>query len=104
LAEEDFRVIFRTPVDFGKMEEALEEEEAEEEEQSKRYAPRPSKRARGKSSEPNVETSCEGSAKKAKTVPSSGVRRFDSKRAERDRIKMLTTAKRGTRPMLPGAT
>jgi hypothetical protein len=86
------------------MEEALEEEEAEEEEQSKRYAPRPSKRARGKSSEPNVETSCEGSAKKAKTAPSSGVRRFDSKRAERDRIKMLTTAKRGTRPMLPGAT
>jgi hypothetical protein len=67
-------------------------------------APHPSKRPRSKSSGPDVGTSAEGSAKKAKTAPSSGLRRLDSKRAERDRIKMLATAGRGTRPSLLGAT
>jgi hypothetical protein len=102
LAEEDFRVIFRSPVAYsGKKEEALEEEEEEEEEQTEKYAPCPSKRPRGKSSRPDARSSAEGSAKKAKTAPTSGARRFDSKRAERDQIKMLATT---GRPTLPGAT
>jgi hypothetical protein len=102
LVEEDFRLIFYTPVvDSGKTEEAPEEEEEEEEEQTDKYAPRPSKRPRGKSSRPDAGTSAEGSAKKAKTAPTSGARCFDSKRAERDQIKMLATT---GRPTLPGAT
>jgi hypothetical protein len=88
------------------MEEAPEEEEEEEEEEEpkKKNAHRPSKLPRGKSSRPDVGTSGDGSAKKAKTAPSSGARCFDSKKAECDRIKMPATAGKGTRPTLPGAT
>jgi hypothetical protein len=103
LAEEDFRVVFRTPVDSGKTEEAPEEEE-EEEEPKKKNAHRPSKHPRGKSSGPDVGTGGEASAKKAKTAPSSGARHYDSKKAERGRIKMLATTGKGTPPILPGAT
>ena len=104
MAEEDFRGIFHTPAaaDSGKTEEAPEEEE-EEEEQTEKYAPRPSKRPWGRSSGPDVGTSGEGSAKKAKTAPAGGPRRLDSKWAEHDHIKMLATAGKGTRPTLPGA-
>jgi hypothetical protein len=49
------------------------------------------------------ETSGEASAKKARTAPSASAKRYDSKKAERERIKMLATSKRGTRPTLPGA-
>jgi hypothetical protein len=86
LVEEDLRVIFRTPINTEKAEEDPEDEE--EEAPKKKAAPRAPKRPRGKSSRADVETSGEASAKKA----------------ERERIKMLATAGRGTRPTLPGAT
>jgi hypothetical protein len=98
-------LFFVPPSTLG-TEEAPEEEEEEEEEVEPKNenSLRPSKRPRRKSSGPNVGTRGEGSAKKAKTASSSGAWCFDSKREERDRIKMLTTAEKGTRLILPGAT
>ncbi|KAM0925344.1 hypothetical protein ACQ4PT_004266 [Festuca glaucescens] len=104
LAEEDFGELFRlTAADSGKAEETPEEDDEEEEEQTEKNAPRPSKRPRGGPSGADAGPSAEGSIKKAKTTSAGGPRRLDSKRAERDRIKMLATARKGTRPTLPVA-
>jgi hypothetical protein len=97
-------LFFVPPSTLGTEEAPEEEEEEEEVEPKNENSLRPSKRPRRKSSGPNVGTRGEGSAKKAKTASSSGAWCFDSKREERDRIKMLTTAEKGTRPILPGAT
>jgi hypothetical protein len=106
LAEEDLRVIFRTPVDTAKAEEEPEDEEEEEEEEApkKKAAHHDPKHPRGKTHRADVGTSGEAFTKNAKPAPTSGARCYDSKKVERERIKMLAIAGRGTRPTLPGAT
>jgi hypothetical protein len=104
LGEEDFGEIFRiSTTDSGRADEASEEEEEEEEEETEKYAPRPSKLPRGGSSGAHAAPSVEGSAKKPKTVLAGGPQHLDSRRAERERINMLVTSRKGSRPSLPGA-
>ena len=101
MAEEDFRSILRVPVSGDAVEEDPEDDDEEEEEQApKKAATRTVKRPRAKVSGTEAGASSEASAKKAKTKPPP----LDSKKAERDRLKMLTTAGRGSRPLIPGAT
>jgi hypothetical protein len=101
LGEEDFGEIFRiSTTDSGRADEASEEEEEEE---TEKYAPRPSKLPRGGSSGAHAAPSVEGSAKKPKTVLAGGPQHLDSRRAERERINMLVTSRKGSRPSLPGA-
>jgi hypothetical protein len=101
LGEEDFGEIFRiSTTDSGRADEASEEEEEEE---TEKYAPRPSKLPRGGSSGAHAAPSAEGSAKKPKTVLAGGPQHLDSRRAERERINMLVTSRKGSRPSLPGA-
>jgi hypothetical protein len=97
LAEDEFGVLFhKASADSGKADDAPEVEE-EEDEEPEHYVPRNTKRPRGPSAEAG------GSSKKAKASSGGFQRQFDSRRAELDRIKMLSTTSKGTKPVLPGA-
>lgn len=100
MAEDSFRYVFRLPTDAGKGEEDPEDDDEGEEQVPKKAAPR-AKRPCANVSSTDAGNSGEASAKKAKTkVPP----RHDSKKAERDRIKLMATAGRGSHPQIPGAT
>ncbi|KAK1602469.1 hypothetical protein QYE76_037324 [Lolium multiflorum] len=99
LAEENLRTILRVPVSGDTAEEVPEDEE-EEEEQAPRKAPRPTKRPRAKASGSEAGASGEASAKKPKIVKPPPL---DSRKAERERLKMLSTAGKRSRPIIPGA-
>ncbi|KAK1645017.1 hypothetical protein QYE76_062822 [Lolium multiflorum] len=98
LAEENLRTILRVPVSGDTAEEVPEDEEEEEEQAPRKAAPRPTKRPRAKASEAGA--SGEASAKKPKVVKPPPL---DSRKAERERLKMLTTAGKRSRPNIPGA-
>jgi hypothetical protein len=100
LAEDNFRNILRVPVSGEVAEEDPEDDEEEEEQAPKKAAPRPTKRPHAKASGSEAGASGEASAKKAKIVNPPPL---DSRKAERDRIKLLTTAGKRSRPILPGA-
>ncbi|KAK1661727.1 hypothetical protein QYE76_049886 [Lolium multiflorum] len=100
LAEENFRTILRVPVSGDAAEEVPEDEEEEEEQAPRKAAPRPSKRPRAKASGSEAGASGEASAKKSKTVRPPPL---DSRKAERARLKMLSTAGKRSRPIIPGA-
>jgi hypothetical protein len=99
LAEDNFRLNFVSPA--GKVEEDPEYGDDGEEQDPKKAAPRATKHPRAKVSGSEAGASGEASAKKAKTKPPP---RLDSKKAEREHIKLLATAGKGSRPLLPGAT
>jgi hypothetical protein len=101
LAEEDLRTILRVPVSGDAAEEDPEDNEEEEERAPRKAAPRPTKRPRAKVSGPEVGTSGEASAKKPKVTKPPPL---DSKKVERERLKLLTTAGKRSRPNIPGAT
>jgi hypothetical protein len=100
LAEENFRTILRVPVSGDAAEEVPEDDEEEEEQAPRKAAPRPSKRPRAKASGSEAGASGEASAKKSKTVRPPPL---DSRKAERARLKMLSTAGKRSRPIIPGA-
>ncbi|KAK1686500.1 hypothetical protein QYE76_047348 [Lolium multiflorum] len=101
LAEEDLRNILRVPVSGDTSEEDPEDLEEEEERVPRKAAPRPSKHSRAQLPDPEVGTSGEASAKKPKmTKPHP----LNSKKAKRDRLKLLATAGKSSRPNIPGAT
>ncbi|KAK1682493.1 hypothetical protein QYE76_043341 [Lolium multiflorum] len=100
LAEESFRTILRVPVTGDTAEEAPEDDEEEEEQAPRKAAPRPTKRPRAKASGSEAGASGEASAKKPKTTKPPPL---DSRKAERARLRMLSTAGQGTRPIIPGA-
>ncbi|KAK1668191.1 hypothetical protein QYE76_056350 [Lolium multiflorum] len=100
LAEESFRTILRVPVSGDAAEEAPDDDEEEEEQAPRKAAPRPTKRPRAKVSGTEAGTSGEASAKKPKT---SKPPPLDSRKAERARLRMLSTAGQRTRPIIPGA-
>ncbi|KAK1681846.1 hypothetical protein QYE76_042694 [Lolium multiflorum] len=97
LAEENFRSILRVPVSGDAAEEVPDDEEEEEEQAPRKAAPRPSKRPRAKASGSEAG---EASAKKPKTMKPPPL---NSKKAERERLKMLSTAGKRSRPIIPGA-
>ncbi|KAK1617556.1 hypothetical protein QYE76_023073 [Lolium multiflorum] len=99
LAEENFRTILRVPVSSDAAEEVPDDEE-EEEEQHPARQPRPSKRPRAKAPGSEAGASGEASAKKPKTVKPPPL---DSRKAERERLKMLATAGKHSCPIIPGA-
>ncbi|KAK1670796.1 hypothetical protein QYE76_058955 [Lolium multiflorum] len=100
LAEENFRTILRVPITGDTAEEAPDDDEEEEEQAPRKAAPRPTKRPRAKASGSEAGASGEASAKKPKTAKPPPL---DSRKAERARIRMLSTAGQGTRPIIPGA-
>ncbi|KAK1619776.1 hypothetical protein QYE76_025293 [Lolium multiflorum] len=100
LAEENFRTILRVPVSGDGAEEVPDDEEEEEEQAPLKAAPGPSKRPRAKASGSEAGASGEASAKKPKTVKPPPL---NSKRAEQARLKMLATAGKRSRPIIPGA-
>ncbi|XP_071678236.1 uncharacterized protein [Lolium perenne] len=100
LAEENFRTIIRVPVTDDTAEEAPEDDEEEEDQAPRKAAPRPTKRPRAKASGSEAGASGEASAKKPKTTKPPPL---DSRKAERARLRMLSTAGQGTRPIIPGA-
>ncbi|KAK1668470.1 hypothetical protein QYE76_056629 [Lolium multiflorum] len=100
LAEENLRTILRVPVSGDSVEEDPEDPEEEEERVPRKAAPRPSKRPRAKVSSSDAGCSSEASAKKPKVVKPPPL---DSRKAERQRLKMLSTAGRPSRPNIPGA-
>ncbi|KAK1681356.1 hypothetical protein QYE76_042204 [Lolium multiflorum] len=100
LAEENFRSILRFPVSGEAAEEDAEDEE-EEERAPKKAAPRPTKRPRAKAPGSEARVSGEASAKKAKVTKPAPL---DSRKAGRDRIRLLSTSGKGSRPILPDAT
>ncbi|KAK1607806.1 hypothetical protein QYE76_031479 [Lolium multiflorum] len=99
LAEENFRTILRVPVSGDTAEEVPDDEEEEEEQAPRKAAPRPSKRPRAKAPA-EAGASGEASAKKPKTIKPPPL---DSRKAERERLKMLATAGKRSRPIIPGA-
>ncbi|KAK1616625.1 hypothetical protein QYE76_022142 [Lolium multiflorum] len=101
LADDGFRNIFRVPASAGRVEEDPEDGDEGDEQAPKKAVPRVIKRLRAKVSGTDAGTSGEASAKKAKTKPPP---RLDSKKAERDRIKLLATTGKGSRSLLSGAT
>ncbi|XP_071678264.1 uncharacterized protein [Lolium perenne] len=100
LAEDNFRTIIRVPVTSDTAEEAPEDDEEEEDQAPRKAAPRPTKRPRAKASGSEAGASGEASAKKPKTTKPPPL---DSRKAERARLRMLSTAGQGTRPIIPGA-
>ncbi|KAK1599861.1 hypothetical protein QYE76_018437 [Lolium multiflorum] len=100
LAEENLRAILRVPVSGDTAEEVPDDEEEEEEQAPRKVAPRPSKRPRAKASGSEAGASGEASAKKPKTIKPPPL---DSRKAERERLKMLSTAGKRSRPIIPGA-
>jgi hypothetical protein len=101
LAEEDLRAILRVLVSDNAVEEDPEDLEEEEERAPRKAAPRPTKRPRAKVPDSEVGTSGEASAKKPKTTKPPPL---DSKKAERERLKLLSTAGKRSRLNIPGAT
>ena len=101
LAEENLRTILRVPVSDDGAEEDPEEPEEEEEQAPRKAAPRPSKRPRAKASRSEAGASGEASAKKPKVTKPPPL---NSKKAERERIKLLATAGKQSCPNIPGAT
>ncbi|KAK1609187.1 hypothetical protein QYE76_032860 [Lolium multiflorum] len=99
LAEENLRTILRVPVSGDTAEEVPEDEE-EEEPAPRKVAPRPTKRLRAKASGSEAGASGEASAKKPKVTKPPPL---DSRKAERERLKMLSTAGKRSRPNIPGA-
>ncbi|KAK1678823.1 hypothetical protein QYE76_039671 [Lolium multiflorum] len=98
LAEENLRTILRVPVSGDTAEEVPEDEEEEEEQAPRKAAPRPSAfRAKAPS---YGRSSGEASAKKPKIIKPPPL---DSRKAERERLKMLSTAGKRSRPIIPGA-
>ncbi|KAK1647015.1 hypothetical protein QYE76_064820 [Lolium multiflorum] len=81
-------------------EEDPEDDDEEEEQAPKKAAPRPAKRPLSKVSGSEAGASGEASAKKAKNKPPP----LDSKKAERERLKLLANAGKGSHPLIPGAT
>ncbi|KAK1696394.1 hypothetical protein QYE76_013091 [Lolium multiflorum] len=100
LAEENLRTILRVPVSGDTAEEVPEDEEEEEEQEPRKVAPRPTKRPRAKASGSEAGASGEASAKKPKVIKPPPL---DSRKAERERLKMLSTAGKRSRPNIPGA-
>ncbi|KAK1679495.1 hypothetical protein QYE76_040343 [Lolium multiflorum] len=100
LAEENLRTILRVPVSGDTAEEVPEDEEEEEEPAPRKAAPRPTKRPRAKASGSEAGASGEASAKKPKIIKPPPL---DSRKAERERLKMLSTAGKHSRPIIPGA-
>ncbi|KAK1664932.1 hypothetical protein QYE76_053091 [Lolium multiflorum] len=100
LAEENLRTILRVPVSGDTAEEVPEDEEEEEEQAPRKVAPRPAKRPRAKASGSEAGASGEASAKKPKVIKPPPL---DSRKAERERLKMLSTAGKRSRPNIPGA-
>ncbi|KAK1652095.1 hypothetical protein QYE76_069900 [Lolium multiflorum] len=100
LAEDNLRNILRVPVSGESMEEDPEDPEEEEERAPRKATPRPSKRSRAKVSGSEAGASGEASAKKPKVTKPPPL---DSRKAERERLKMLSTAGRPSRPNIPGA-
>ncbi|KAK1677143.1 hypothetical protein QYE76_037991 [Lolium multiflorum] len=100
-AEDSFKDVFRLPVAGMAEEDPEDDDEEEEQAPKKKAAPHVPKRPRAKVSSTDAGTIGEASAKKARTRAPP---RLDSKKAERDRIKLLATAGKGSRPLLPGAT
>jgi hypothetical protein len=100
LAEEELRAILRVPVSGDAAEEDPEDPEEEEVHAPRKAAPRPSKRPRAKVSGLEAGGSSEASAKKPKVTKPPPL---DSKKAERERLKLLTTAGKRSRPNIPGA-
>jgi hypothetical protein len=100
LAEEDLRNILRVHVSSDAAEEDPEDDDEEEEQAPKKVAPRATKRPHARVSGSEAGASGESSTKKAKIKPPP----LDSKKAEHDRLKMLSTAGRGSRPLIPGST
>ncbi|KAK1682446.1 hypothetical protein QYE76_043294 [Lolium multiflorum] len=100
LAEENLRAILRVPVSGDTAEEVPDDEEEEEEQAPRKAAPRPSKRPRAKAPSSEAGASGEASAKKPKTIKPPPL---DSRKAERERLKMLSTAGKRSRPIIPGA-
>ncbi|KAK1687104.1 hypothetical protein QYE76_047952 [Lolium multiflorum] len=100
LAEENLRTILRVPVSGDTAEEVPDDEEEEEEQAPRKAAPRPSKRPRAKASGSDAGASGEASAKKPKIIKPPPL---DSRKAERERLKMLATAGKRSRPIIPGA-
>ncbi|KAK1699598.1 hypothetical protein QYE76_016295 [Lolium multiflorum] len=100
LAEENLRAILRVPASGDTAEEVPDDEEEEEEQAPRKAAPRLSKRPRAKASGSEAGASGEASAKKPKIIKPPPL---DSRRAERERLKMLATAGKRSRPIIPGA-
>ncbi|KAK1649182.1 hypothetical protein QYE76_066987 [Lolium multiflorum] len=98
LAEEDFRAILREPSNAEGAEEDPEDDDDEEEQAPKKAAPRPAKRPRAKVSGSEAGASGETSAKKAKTVKPPTL---DSKKAERERHKLLQMQGKDRAPLFP---
>ncbi|KAK1683956.1 hypothetical protein QYE76_044804 [Lolium multiflorum] len=97
LAEENFRTIIRVPVTGDTAEEAPEDDEEEED----RHPRRPlDLQASPRQASGLGRASGEASAKKPKTTKPPPL---DSRKAERARLRMLSTAGQGTRPIIPGA-
>jgi hypothetical protein len=101
LVEEDLRNILRVPVSGDAAGEYPEDEEEEEEQAPRKAAPRPSKRPRTKAFGSEAGASGEANAKKPKVTKPPPL---NSKKAERERIKLLATAGKRSRPNIPGAT
>ncbi|KAK1684457.1 hypothetical protein QYE76_045305 [Lolium multiflorum] len=80
--------------------EVPDDEEEEEEQAPRKAAPRPSKHPRAKAPGSEAGASGEASAKKPKTIKPPPL---DSRKAERERLKMLATAGKRSRPIIPGA-
>jgi hypothetical protein len=101
LTEENLRSLLRAPIGGVTAEEDPEDDDEEEERVPHKAAPRHTKRPRAKASGSEAGGSGEASAKKAKTVKPPPL---DSRKADRERIKLLTTAGKRSRPTLPGTT
>jgi hypothetical protein len=101
LVEDGFRDVFRLPADAGRVEEDPEKNDEGEDHAPKKVAPRATKHPRANVSGIDAGTSSEAFSKKAKTKRPP---RLDSKKVERDRIKMLSTTGKGSRPLLPRDT
>ncbi|KAK1664996.1 hypothetical protein QYE76_053155 [Lolium multiflorum] len=101
LAEENFKTILREPMSHDLAEEDPEDDDEQEEQAPKKAAPRPAKCPCAKVTGSDASASGEASAKKAKTVKPPPL---DSKRAERERLKLLANAGKRSCPLIPGAT
>jgi hypothetical protein len=99
LGEEDFQSVLRVLVSGDAAEEDPEDDDEEEEQAPKKAAPRPTKHPRAQVIGSEAGASGEASAKKAKikTPP------LNSRKAEREHPKLLVTAGKGSRPLIPGA-
>ncbi|KAK1665899.1 hypothetical protein QYE76_054058 [Lolium multiflorum] len=100
LAEENLRTILRVPVSGDTAEEVPDDEEEEEGQAPRKAAPRPPKRPRAKAPSSEAGASGEAFAKKPKAIKPPPL---DSRKAERERLKMLATSGKRSRPIIPGA-